>query len=76
METTKEERKVNPTRLFKGYCIDLLNTLRGTLHFDYTLYLVADGSYGTQDITTGEWNGIMGDIVTGVSHSFRIAAIT
>ena len=68
METTEEERMTDPEQMYKGFCIDLLNILRGTLHFKYAIHVVADGSYGAQDPDTGEWNGILGEIITGVSR--------
>ena len=37
--------------------------LQYSLQFNYTIHLVPDGSYGTQDPNTGEWNGMMAELV-------------
>ena len=50
-----------------GYCIDLLQKLSDDLGFTYTPYLVEDGNYGTYSYSENVWNGIVQDIITGVS---------
>ena len=68
--TTEEERHYNPNKLWKGMCIDLLEILKGSLGFEYEIYQVPDGSYGSQTAGTGEWNGLMGELVKGVGLHF------
>ena len=51
---------------FEGFCVDLLNELAAILKFNYELYLVADGQYGSRS-TDGSWNGLMRELTTGVS---------
>ena len=48
---------------FTGYAIDLLNTLAEQLQFDYTIYIVEDGKYGSYNENTGKWNGVVGDLI-------------
>lgn len=35
------------------------------LKFDFHLYLVADGTFGSQKL---QWNGVIGDLVSGSAH--------
>lgn len=48
-----------------GYSIDLLEKMSKDLEFDFHLYLVADGTFGSQKI---QWNGVVGDLVSGSAH--------
>ena len=52
--------------MFKGLCIDLLNELRNRINFDYELYLVPDGKFGSMDDNM-EWNGMIRELVDKVS---------
>lgn len=49
-----------------GIAIDLLNAIARDLHFDYDLYLVADGLFGIRK--DGKWDGVTGDLVNDVAH--------
>ena len=51
---------------FEGFCMDLLAALAERLHFEYDLYLVPDGQFGSQQ-EDGLWNGLVNEIVSGVS---------
>ena len=51
---------------FEGFAIDLLHTVSKALKFDYEVYLVPDGNFGVK-LPNGEWNGIIGEILSGVS---------
>lgn len=53
---------------FYGFCIDLLNEVSKLAGFDYIVELSADGVYGARDKVTGEWNGIVRQLMTGVHH--------
>ena len=48
-----------------GLSIDLLQSLSNELGFDYNLYLSPDGSYGAPDHNTGEWSGMVREILDG-----------
>jgi hypothetical protein len=37
------------------------------VQFDYELRPVSDGKYGVKDNETGEWNGMVGELMRGVS---------
>ena len=40
------------------------------LNFDFELQIVRDGKFGVKN-ENGEWNGMMGEITTGVSEAAR-----
>ncbi|XP_066297079.1 glutamate receptor ionotropic, kainate 2-like [Branchiostoma lanceolatum] len=48
---------------FEGMCIDLLNELQKSLNFQYKIYLVPDSKFGSQDPITGEWNGLVRELL-------------
>lgn len=50
----------------EGFCMDLLSEIAKKLGFKYKVQLVKDGSYGRQD-EIGNWNGMIGEVVRGVS---------
>ena len=60
------ERSRHP---YKGLCIDLLHELQRRIGFSFDIHLTSDGKYGTQD-ESGEWNGIIREILDGVSMHF------
>nr|CAD7195179.1 unnamed protein product [Timema douglasi] len=54
---------LNPNRTgnsrYEGFCIDLLKEIANMVGFEYRIHLVPDGKYGVYDLDTGEWNGIV-----------------
>ena len=50
--------------------MDLLKELQRRIDFQYTLYLAPDELYGVQNPNTGEWNGLIGEIIKGVSTHY------
>lgn len=46
--------------------MDLLSEVAKKLGFKYRVHLVKDSSYGRQD-ESGNWNGMIGEVVRGVS---------
>lgn len=48
-----------------GLSIDLLEKMSNDLEFDFHLYLVADGTFGSRKL---QWNGVVGDLVSGSAH--------
>ncbi|KAK6170533.1 hypothetical protein SNE40_018907 [Patella caerulea] len=45
-----------------GLSIDLLKSLAQQLDFDYELFEMPDGQFGSEDNRTGEWNGVIGGL--------------
>ncbi|KYB28702.1 Glutamate receptor ionotropic, kainate 1-like Protein [Tribolium castaneum] len=44
---------------YEGFCIDLLKEIASMVGFEYRIELVPDSKYGVIDLETGEWNGIV-----------------
>lgn len=44
---------------FFGFCIDILGRIGRMVGFDYIIDLVPDKKYGAKDPDTGEWNGMV-----------------
>lgn len=51
---------------FEGFGIDLMDELSKMLGFNYTIIIQEDGYNGNYNATTGEWNGLIGAILSGV----------
>ena len=49
----------------EGLAMDLLQTLSNELDFDYQLYLSPDGSFGALDAETGNWTGMVKELLDG-----------
>lgn len=52
---------------YEGFCIDLLKEIAHMVGFTYRIELVPDGKYGVYDYETGEWNGIVRQLMDKVS---------
>ena len=52
---------------FEGYAIDLIAEIAEILKFNYTFKWVDDGAYGYKNKETGEWNGLMGELLSQVN---------
>lgn len=57
----------NENDLFEGFCIDILRLIAEIVGFEYNIKLVPDGKYGVYDLETGEWNGIVRELMDKVS---------
>lgn len=47
---------------FKGYCIDLLDTLATSIGFDYNISLVPDQRFGNL-VENGSWTGVVRELL-------------
>ena len=54
---------------YEGFCIDLLKEIARMVGFAYRIELVPDGKYGVYDYETGEWNGIVRQLMDKVSET-------
>lgn len=52
---------------FFGFCVDILARVAREVGFDYILDLVPDRKYGAKDPVTGEWNGMVAQLMKQVS---------
>lgn len=50
---------------YEGYAIDLIDELSKILHFKYIFKEVKDNAYGTLNETSGDWNGMIGELIRG-----------
>ncbi|XP_069976848.1 glutamate receptor ionotropic, kainate 2-like [Penaeus vannamei] len=48
---------------FEGFCIDLLTEIASILKFNFTLVPVASNAYGSKNAETGEWNGMIRELL-------------
>ena len=51
---------------FEGYCVDLLAEIAKLLHFNYSIKLVDDGKYGAPEGASGEWTGMVRELMDRV----------
>lgn len=54
---------------YEGYCVDLASEIAKHVGIRYKLSVVPDGKYGARDPETKTWNGMVGELVYGVSIS-------
>lgn len=64
----KSDKPLYGNDRFEGYCIDLLRELSTILGFRYEVRLVEDGKFGALDEGTGQWNGMVRELIDHVSH--------
>ena len=60
---TPSEQQMNGNDAFEGFAIDLISEIAEILKFNYTFKWVDDGAYGFRNKETGEWNGLMGELL-------------
>lgn len=51
---------------FYGFCVDILDRVAQEVGFEYIIDLVPDRKYGAQDPITGEWNGMVAQLMKHV----------
>ncbi|XP_043273099.1 glutamate receptor ionotropic, kainate 2-like isoform X2 [Venturia canescens] len=57
------EKNYTGNTRFYGFCVDLLEMVARDVGFSYRLELVADRKYGARDPETGEWNGMVNELM-------------
>lgn len=61
-------KNVTGNERFFGFCVDILDRVANEVGFDYILDLVPDRKYGAKDPITGEWNGMVAQLMKHVSY--------
>lgn len=51
--------------IWTGYCVEFIAQISEMLNFDYELKEPKNGTFGK--VVNGVWNGVIGDLVSGVS---------
>ncbi|XP_046446546.1 glutamate receptor ionotropic, kainate 2-like isoform X1 [Daphnia pulex] len=59
----RSERNLTGNDRYEGFCIDLLKAIAGMVGFNYVIEMVPDKKYGALDPETGEWNGVVRQIL-------------
>lgn len=62
----RSQDKVVGNERYEGFCIDLLREIASMVGFEYRIELVPDSKYGVIDLETGEWNGIVRQLMDKV----------
>lgn len=52
---------------FEGFVFDIIDEISKMLGFNYVFKLVDDSKYGSLNKETGEWNGMIRELLDGVS---------
>lgn len=55
--------KLTGNAQFEGYAVDLIHEISRILGFNYTINLAPDGRYGSLNKQTGEWDGMIGELL-------------
>ncbi|EGK96607.1 AGAP000801-PB, partial [Anopheles gambiae str. PEST] len=55
--------KLTGNSQFEGYAIDLIHEISKILGFNYTIRLAPDGRYGSHNKETGEWDGMIKELL-------------
>lgn len=61
---------------YEGYCVELAAEIAKHVGYSYRLEIVSDGKYGARDPDTKAWNGMVGELVYGVSAWGKGGGIT
>lgn len=57
---------------FEGFSVDLLKLIAKNVGFKYVLEVVPDGKYGVYDPESGEWNGVVRQLIDKVKEILEI----
>lgn len=60
------EKNYTGNSRFYGFCVNLLNQVAAKVGFSYEMELAPEQKYGTRDPETGEWNGIVRELMRHV----------
>jgi len=58
--------------LYEGYVIDFMKALSKEVKFKYKIHMVGDGKYGGFNKETGEWNGMLRELI---DHKADLAVV-
>lgn len=55
-------------KYWTGYCLDFAHKLGEVMDFDYEIVVPKNGTFGKKQ-PDGSWDGIVGDLASGVHNS-------
>lgn len=67
MMLKKNANQLEGNDRYEGYCVELAAEIAKHVGYNYTLEIVRDGKYGARDPDSKTWNGMVGELVYGVS---------
>lgn len=67
MMLKKNANQFEGNERYEGYCVELAAEIAKHVGYHYRLEIVRDGKYGARDPDTKTWNGMVGELVYGVS---------
>lgn len=56
---------------YEGFVFDIIDEISKMLGFNYVFKLVEDSRYGSPNKETGEWNGMIKELLDGVIPIFQ-----
>ena len=66
MPEPEEYARMVFTAKYEGFVVDLIKELSREVKFKYEMYIVADQNYGAFNQKTGQWNGMIKDLIDHV----------
>ena len=73
--TSNSTRRKSLNLCCTGFLIDMIHMFAKDLGVTFELYLVEDGKYGSFDAATGQWNGMVKDLIDEKAE-MALAALT
>lgn len=64
----KNHEQLTGNDKYEGYIVELAAEIAKHVGYQYKLKVVSDGKYGARDPETKMWNGMVGELVYGVSR--------
>ena len=68
MQTNSAMRNLSGNERYEGFCVDLIREIAQRVGFNYTIRLAPEAKYGISDPITGEWNGIVRELMDRVEY--------
>lgn len=65
----KNHEQLQGNDRYEGYIVELAAEIAKHVGYQYKLKVVTDGKYGARDPETKMWNGMVGELVYGVSRN-------
>ena len=67
----RKENNLTGNDQYEGFCIDMIKAIASIVGFQFKLSLSPSKVYGISDPETGEWNGMVRELMDNVSSSLQ-----